>query len=44
MSDIMYHYCPTSAFLKIVESRTLWLSDFSTTNDRMEGRWADRLF
>ncbi len=44
MSDIMYHYCSTSAFLKIVESRTLWLSDFRTTNDKMEGRWADRLF
>ncbi len=40
----MYHYCPTSSFLSIVESKTIWLSDFKATNDNMEGRWADHLF
>lgn len=43
MSGTMYHYCPTDALLKILESKTIWLSDFKTTNDKMEGRWADDL-
>ena len=43
MPEVMYHYCSTTAFVSIVESKTIWLSDFKTTNDNMEGRWADHL-
>jgi len=36
--DVLYHYCSTESFLKIVLSRELWLSALSLSNDRMEGK------
>lgn len=36
--DVLYHYCSTESFLKIVLSRELWLSSLSLSNDRMEGK------
>ena len=36
--DILYHYCPTASFLSIAQSRSLWLSSLSLSNDTMEGK------
>ena len=35
----LYHYCSNSAFINIVESKKLWLSELSLSNDYMEGVW-----
>lgn len=35
---VLYHYCSTSAFLSIVESRSIWLSSLSLSNDSLEGK------
>lgn len=36
--DILYHYCSTASFHAIVQSRSLWLSSLSLSNDSMEGK------
>lgn len=36
---ILYHYCSVDAFMKIIESKTLWLSDLSHANDYFELMW-----
>lgn len=33
---VLYHYCPTSSFLSIMESRSVWLSDIGKSNDAKE--------
>lgn len=38
LSEVLYHYCSTDAFHAIVESRTIWLSSLSSSNDALEGR------
>ena len=38
--DILYHYCSEDAFLSIINSKTLWLSDLSKSNDPNEGKIA----
>ncbi|MDX9860407.1 MAG: DUF2971 domain-containing protein, partial [Rhodospirillales bacterium] len=39
----IYHYCPTGTFLKILESKAIWLSDIRHMSDYKEGRWAYEL-
>lgn len=38
---ILYHYCPTASFHSIVQTRSIWLSSLSQSNDYMEGKLAD---
>jgi len=38
----LYHYCSVAAFHAIVESRSLWLSSLSQSNDNMEGKLVSR--
>jgi hypothetical protein len=35
----IFHYCPNAAFLSIISSREVWLSELSLSNDSLEGRW-----
>lgn len=34
----LYHYCSTTSFNSIVQSRAIWLSSLSLANDTMEGK------
>lgn len=36
---MLYHYCSNSTFISIIQTRAVWLSDFTLSNDRLEGRW-----
>lgn len=36
---LLYHYCSTDSFLKIVTSRSIRLSMLNMSNDHLEGRW-----
>jgi hypothetical protein len=40
--DILYHYCSTASFHAIIQSRALWLSALSLSNDTMEGKLVAR--
>lgn len=40
----LFHYCSNSAFVSIVESRSIWLSDLSLSSDELEGKWIRRVF
>lgn len=35
----LYHYCSLSAFQKIIEGHSIWLSDINKSNDMQELRW-----
>ena len=37
-SDVLYRYSPLAHFLRIVQTRTLWLTDLFSTNDKSEHR------
>ena len=37
--SIVYHYCDLNAFLNIIQSKKLWLSDVNKSNDKEEGRY-----
>jgi len=39
----LYHYCNASAFVSIIQSRSLWLSSLKLSNDTMEGRIINRV-
>lgn len=39
----IYHYCSTETFLRILESKEIWLSDIRHMNDAKEGLWAYEL-
>jgi hypothetical protein len=41
---ILYHYCSNAAFLSIISTRSIWLSEFSLSNDLLEGRWIRTVF
>ncbi|MDP4201734.1 MAG: DUF2971 domain-containing protein [Bacteroidota bacterium] len=43
MPDILYHYCDVSTFMKIVESRELWLSNATKMNDYLETVWINHI-
>lgn len=38
-NDVVYHYCSVEAFLNIIQSSTLWLSDVLKSNDSKEETW-----
>ena len=40
--EILYHYCSVDTFLKIVQNKTLRLSEISKSNDSMECQWLER--
>ena len=40
--EALYHYCSTSTFHAVVESKTLRLSSLSLSNDTMEGKLVSR--
>jgi hypothetical protein len=42
--DILYHYCPVSAFHAILESGKVRFTDINMLNDQDEMRWGYRVF
>lgn len=40
----LYHYCPNSAFISIISNREIWATDFSLSNDLLEGKWVGEIF
>lgn len=40
--SILYHYCNAASFASIVQSRSIWLSSLTLSNDTMEGRLVNR--
>jgi DUF2971 family protein len=40
----LYHYCSNAAFLSIISNREIWASEFSLSNDLLEGRWLHEIF
>jgi hypothetical protein len=40
----LYHYCSNAAFLSILLTREIWASEFSLSNDPMEGKWIREVF
>lgn len=36
---VLYHYCSNDAFLGILESKSVWASEFTLSNDALEGKW-----
>ncbi len=42
--DLLYHYCSSDTFIKIVSSATVRLSALSLSNDSMEGKWTQQVF
>lgn len=36
--DVLYHYCPAQTFHSIIQSRVIWLSSLTLSNDSMEGK------
>jgi hypothetical protein len=40
---ILYHYCSNSTFLSIISGRNIRASEFSLSNDHLEGKWSRRL-
>jgi hypothetical protein len=39
LPEVLYHYCPFSAFVGIIESGELWWSHQNSMNDLSEARW-----
>lgn len=39
VSDYTYHYCSLDTFIKIITSKSLYLSEILKTNDRLEQKW-----
>lgn len=40
----LYHYCSTDNFFKLIESKSIWMSDSSQMNDRTECLWIENYF
>lgn len=40
---ILYHYCSNSSFVSIIRSHEIWASEFTLSNDAMEGKWLRRV-
>jgi hypothetical protein len=40
----LYHYCSNASFLSIISTRSIWVSEFSLSNDLLEGKWIRRVF
>lgn len=41
--EILYHYCSVDTFVKIVQNKTLRLSEIAKSNDSMECQWLERV-
>ncbi|MEA5047819.1 MAG: DUF2971 domain-containing protein [Eubacteriales bacterium] len=41
--EILYHYCSIDTFVKIVQNKTLRLSEIAKSNDSMECRWLEKV-
>ena len=37
-NNVIYHYCSVETFMKILETKSIWLSHVQTTNDGLEDR------
>ena len=40
----LFHYCSNSAFVSIISTREIWASEFSLSNDLLEGKWIREIF
>jgi hypothetical protein len=40
---MLYHYCSNGTFLSIIKNKSIWLSDLTLSNDRLEGKWVRNL-
>lgn len=40
--EILYHYCSVDTFVKIVQNKTLRLSEIAKSNDSMECQWVQK--
>jgi hypothetical protein len=40
---MLYHYCSNNTFLSIIKNKSVWLSDLTLSNDRLEGKWVRSL-
>jgi hypothetical protein len=40
---LIYHYCDPTAFLNIIQSKKLWLSNLANMSDHAERLWAERI-
>jgi hypothetical protein len=40
---ILYHYCSNSSFLSILDNQNIRASEFSLSNDHLEGKWSRNL-
>ncbi|NLI53778.1 MAG: DUF2971 domain-containing protein [Clostridiales bacterium] len=40
--EILYHYCSVDTFIKIIQNKTLRLSEITKSNDSMECRWLEK--
>jgi len=40
---ILYHYCSNSTFLSIISGKNIRASEFSLSNDHLEGKWSRQL-
>jgi hypothetical protein len=40
---ILYHYCSNSTFLSIISGQNIRASEFSLSNDHLEGKWSRNL-
>jgi hypothetical protein len=38
----LYHYCSANTFLSIAMGQSLWASEFTLSNDLLEGKWIDK--
>lgn len=42
MPELLYHYCSIEAFSKIIQNKTLRLSEITKSNDSMECQWLEK--
>jgi hypothetical protein len=38
------HYCSNESFISIISTKEIWASEFSLSNDIMEGKWIREIF
>lgn len=43
MYDVLYHYCPLDAFVGIIQSKQIWLTNIFCMNDAAEHYWLRRV-
>jgi hypothetical protein len=40
----LFHYCSNASLLSVLTSKEVWASEFSLSNDLLEGRWIREIF